>query len=224
MTFKLPALPFEASQVAGWLSQEALTFHHDRHHRAYVEKLNSLVKGSVFESATLEEIVRKSDGDLFNNAAQAWNHTFYWLGLGEALSGSMATVLAKYPSLKMAVNQSFGSLDKMLEEFSRSALSTFGSGWVWLVQDEKGGRLEILQTSNAENPMRVGKKPLLVCDVWEHAYYIDYRNARGKYVDGFVRAINWSFVNENFERPASCDLTGLMRGDAALPFETRAVA
>jgi Fe-Mn family superoxide dismutase len=222
MTFKLPALPFEASQVAGWLSQETLTFHHDRHHRAYVEKLNSLVKGSSFENATLEEIVRKSDGVLFNNAAQAWNHTFYWLGIGHASVGAAAPLLAKFPSLKKAVVESFGTVDLLLEEFSRSAVSFFGSGWVWLVQNEKGGELEIMQTSNAENPMRLGKKPLLVCDVWEHAYYIDYRNARGKYVDGFVRSINWSFVSENLERPATCDLTGLMMVDAALPYDIRA--
>jgi Fe-Mn family superoxide dismutase len=208
MQFKLPDLPFNVAKVSGWLSPETLEFHHDRHHRAYIEKLNSLIKGSKFENESLEEIVKKSDGALFNNAAQAWNHTFYWMGIGP--TNLMKDPLKNHLDLRRAIRDSFGSLEQFMNEFFTVATNLFGSGWVWLVMNTDGRRLKIVQTSNADNPMRDGLKPLLVCDVWEHAYYIDYRNARGKYLEGFMKAINWGFVEENLCKHETRELTSIM--------------
>ena len=208
MNFKLPALPFNSNQVSSWLSNETLDFHYGRHHRAYVNNLNALLKGSGFEDHTLEEIVQNAHGPLFNNAAQAWNHTFYWLGMGRNLNDK--NPLEKCPELSKAVKDSFGTLDVLLKEFAERAGKVFGSGWVWLVSDSITGKLEIISTANAENPMRMGKKPLLVCDVWEHAYYIDYRNSRQKYIEGFISSIQWAFVEQNLRYKNICNLTEVM--------------
>lgn len=208
MYFTLPPLPFKPSQVFGWLSAETLNFHHGRHHRAYVEKLNHLIEGSGLERASLEEIVKKSSGPLYNNAAQAWNHTFYWEGIS---SNAHNSALEGFSELAKYINLSFGSLVQFEAQFMKSASEVFGSGWVWLTKDAGSSKLRIIQTQNADNPIRSGLVPLLVCDVWEHAYYIDYRNARAQYVDGFLKAVNWNKVAEIFTRGIVCDLTSKMR-------------
>lgn len=191
MTFELPNLPYAMNALEPYISQETLEYHYGKHHQAYVNKLNSLVPGTEFENLNLEEIIKKADGGIFNNAAQVWNHTFYWHcmkpnGGGEP-DGDLAT----------AIEKTFSGLDKFQEKFTNSALTRFGSGWAWLVKNSDG-TLEVLSTSNADNPLTEGKKPLLTCDVWEHAYYIDTRNDRGKYVSNFWQLVNWDFVAKNF--------------------------
>ena len=189
MSIQLPPLPYSNDALAPHISPETIEFHYGKHHKAYVDKLNGLIPGTEFEKMTLEEIVKKSSGGIFNNAAQIWNHTFYWNCLtpkgGGAPSGNLAS----------EINKSFGSFDKFKEQFSQAALNQFGSGWAWLVKDSSGS-LKIYSTSNAECPLTKGDKPLLTCDVWEHAYYIDYRNARPKYVETFFNLINWDFVSQ----------------------------
>ncbi|MBW5802502.1 superoxide dismutase [Coxiella endosymbiont of Ornithodoros amblus] len=192
MAFELPDLPYKLNVLEPHISQETLEYHHGKHHRAYVNKLNKLIKGTPFEKESLEEIIRKSDGGIFNNAAQHWNHTFYW--------HCMSPDSAEDPSgeLASAIDKTFGSLDKFKSLFTNSANNHFGSGWAWLVKD-KNGKLEVLSTVNAQNPMTEGKKPLMTCDVWEHAYYIDTRNDRPKYVNNFWQVVNWDFVMKNFK-------------------------
>ena len=189
MTFKLPELPYAKDALAPHISQETLEYHHGKHHNAYVTKLNELIEGKPEADKSLEEIILSSEGPLFNNAAQVWNHTFYWNGLKPQGGGA--------PSGKVAdgINAKWGSFDKFKEEFNKSALGNFGSGWTWLVQ--KGDALEIVNTSNAGTPLTTDATPLLTCDVWEHAYYIDYRNARAKYVEAFWTLVNWDQVNTN---------------------------
>lgn len=211
MNFKLPKLPFDRSQVASWLSTETLDYHYGKHHKSYVEKLNSLLPGSGLENESLEDIVRRSSGNLFNAAGQAWNHTFYWLGLGASYGKSAADVhLTKSANLNTSIQSSFGSVELLLTEFEKACNSLFGSGWVWLVFNEESRKIEIVSTSNAGNPLKNGMRPLLTCDVWEHAYYIDHRNDRSKYVDAFIGSINWGFVSSNFDRQEVCNLTRLM--------------
>lgn len=190
MTFKLPELPYALDALQPYLSRETLEYHHGKHHAAYVNNLNKLVEGTEFADASLEDVIKKSKGGLYNNAAQIWNHTFYWNCLtpkgGGLPQGKVATRL----------NDAFGSFEKFRELFSQAGATLFGSGWVFLVQN-RDGKLEITQEGNAGNPMTKGQKPLLTCDVWEHAYYIDYRNARPKYVDAFWDLLNWSFVEKS---------------------------
>ncbi|MCF6776336.1 superoxide dismutase [Fe] [Thiotrichales bacterium 19X7-9] len=190
MTFELPKLPYEKNALAPYISEETLEYHYGKHHQAYVTNLNNLVLGTEFESMSLEEVIMKSSGGIFNNAAQIWNHTFYW--------HCLTPNSAKAPSGKLAelINHSFGSFDSFKELFSKSAATNFGSGWTWLV-DNGQGQLEIINTANADLPMKHGKKALLTIDVWEHAYYIDYRNARPKYISEFFNLVNWDFVSEN---------------------------
>ncbi|MCF6766210.1 superoxide dismutase [Fe] [Thiotrichales bacterium 19S3-7] len=190
MTFELPRLPYAKDALAPYISEETLEYHYGKHHQAYVTNLNNLVLGTEFEAMTLEEIIMKSSGGVFNNAAQTWNHTFYW--------HCLTPNSAKAPSGRLAelINTSFGSFDSFKELFSKSAATNFGSGWTWLV-DNGQGQLEILNTANADLPMKHGKKALLTIDVWEHAYYIDYRNARPKYISEFFNLINWDFVSDN---------------------------
>ena len=190
MAHELPPLPYAQDALAPVLSKETLEYHYGKHHQAYVTNLNNLVKGTDFENASLEEIIMKASGGLFNNAAQVWNHTFYWNCLcpGGAAPGS---------KLAAAINSSFGSMDEFKKQFSASAAGNFGSGWTWLVKNSTGG-LEIVNTSNAANPMTDGKTPLLTIDVWEHAYYIDYRNARPKYLESIWGIVNWEYVSANF--------------------------
>lgn len=192
MAFKLEDLPYKFNALEPYISQETLEYHYGKHHRAYVDKLNSLIKGSPFEKNTLEEIIMQSDGVIFNNAAQSWNHTFYWHSMSPGGGGTPTGDLA------LAIKTHFGSLETFKETFTNSAIGHFGSGWVWLVQD-KSGALEVVTTINAANPITNYKKPLLTCDVWEHAYYIDTRNDRSKYINNFWHVVNWDFATKNFQ-------------------------
>ena len=193
MTHKLPELPYSMDALQPHISAETLEYHYGKHHATYVEKLNGLIPGTEFESATLEDIIKSASGGIFNNGAQIWNHTFYWNCLSPNGGGEPAGELAK------SINAAFGDFNSFKDQFSQAAATNFGSGWTWLVKNS-GGALEIVNTSNAGNPMTDDKKPLLTCDVWEHAYYIDYRNARPKYVDAFWSIVNWDFVSENFNK------------------------
>ena len=191
MAFELPPLPYAKNALAPTISEETVEYHYGKHHQAYVTNLNNLIKGSEFEAMGLEDIVRKSSGGVFNNAAQVWNHTFYWNCLKPGGGGAPTGALAA------AIDKAFGSFAAFKEKFSSSAVGNFGSGWTWLVKNADGS-LEVLNTSNAGTPMTSGKTALLTCDVWEHAYYIDYRNARPKYVESFWGLVNWEFVAKNF--------------------------
>jgi Fe-Mn family superoxide dismutase len=174
------------------ISKETLEFHYGKHHQTYVTNLNNLIKGTEFENLSLEEIVQKSSGGIFNNAAQIWNHTFYWFCLSPKGGGQPSGALAD------AIVKKFGSFDEFKKQFTQTAVTTFGSGWAWLVKDANGS-LELVSTSNAQTPLtQAGKQPLLTCDVWEHAYYIDYRNRRPDYVGAFWNLVNWEFVAKNF--------------------------
>ena len=186
----LPALPFPADALQG-ISSTTIEIHHGRHHRAYVDKLNALLVGTPLRGRPLEDVVLKSDGALFNNAAQAWNHGFYW--------NCLTPKRGQWPSplLLAAFARDFGSFHEFIERFRASALAKFGSGWTWLALDV-GGRLVVENTNDADTPLRHGRTPLLTCDVWEHAYYLDFRNERAKYVQAFLDQINWEFVNQNF--------------------------
>ncbi len=190
MAHDLPDLPYPKNALEPTISQETLEFHHDKHHQTYVTNLNNLVPGTEFENASLEDIVMKSAGGIFNNAAQVWNHTFYWNCLspngGGAPSGDLAA----------AIEKAFGSFEEFKKAFSTSAATNFGSGWTWLVKNSDGS-VEIVNTSNAGNPLTNGKTPLLTIDVWEHAYYIDFRNARPKYLEEIWKLVNWDFVATN---------------------------
>jgi Fe-Mn family superoxide dismutase len=190
MEHKLPPLPYAMDALAPTISQETLEYHYGKHHATYVTNLNNLIKGTEFENLSLEEIIKKSSGGVFNNAAQVWNHTFYWNCMTPNGSGAPTGKAAD------AINAKWGSFDKFKEEFTKSALGNFGSGWTWLVQKADGG-VDIVNTSNAGTPLTTGDKPLLTCDVWEHAYYIDYRNARAKYVEAFWGLVNWEAVANN---------------------------
>ena len=190
MEHKLPPLPFKDDALEPVVSKETLEYHHGKHHQAYVNNLNKLIEGTDFEAMTLEEIIKKSSGGVFNNAAQVFNHTFYWNCLSPEGGGKPEGDLAK------AIDEAFGSFDEFKEKFSATAVGTFGSGWAWLVKDQDG-KLELMSTGNAGTPLTEDKTPLLTCDVWEHAYYIDYRNARPAYVDKFWDLVNWDFVASN---------------------------
>ena len=191
MAFELPALPYAKNALAPTISEETIDYHYGKHHQTYVTNLNNLVPGTEFENASLEDIIMKSSGGIFNNAAQVWNHTFYWHCLSPNGGGEPGGVLAD------AINKAFGSFADFKQKFSASAATNFGSGWTWLVKNEDGS-VEIMNTSNAGTPMTSGKKALLTVDVWEHAYYIDYRNARPKYLESIWGIINWDFVAQNY--------------------------
>ncbi|HRX21515.1 MAG TPA: Fe-Mn family superoxide dismutase [Syntrophomonadaceae bacterium] len=190
MEHQLPALPYSNDALEPVISKETIEYHYGKHHQTYVTNLNKLIVGTEFENLPLEEIIKKSSGGIFNNAAQVYNHTFYWNCLAPKAGGEPAGKLAE------AINEAFGSFDAFKEKFSATAVGTFGSGWAWLVKNADG-KLEIISTSNAGNPLTENKKPLLTCDVWEHAYYIDYRNARARYVEKFWNLVNWDFVASN---------------------------
>ncbi len=191
MTFELPALPYEKDALAPHISAETIEYHYGKHHQTYVTNLNNLVPGTEFEGLSLEEIVKTSTGGIFNNAAQVWNHTFYWNGLAPNAGGEPTGALAD------AINATFGSFEKFKEEFSKCAVTTFGSGWAWLVKNADGS-LALVSTSNAGCPLTAGQTPILTCDVWEHAYYIDFRNLRPKYLEAFWALVNWEVANANF--------------------------
>jgi len=188
---QLPPLPYALDALQPHISKETLEFHYGKHHQAYVTNLNNLVKGSEFENARLEEIIRKSSGGMFNNAAQVWNHTFYWNCLSPRAGGEPKGPLAE------AISRKFGSFGAFKEAFSKSAVGNFGSGWTWLVK-KADGAVDIVNTSNAATPLTGPDKPLLTCDVWEHAYYVDYRNRRPDYVAAFWNLVNWDFAAQNY--------------------------
>jgi Fe-Mn family superoxide dismutase len=191
MKHELPALPYAMDALAPTLSQETLEYHYGKHHQAYVTNLNNLIPGTEFESMSLEEIVMKSSGGIFNNAAQVWNHTFYWNCLSPNGGGAPSGALAA------AIDAKFGSFEEFKKQFNQAGATNFGSGWTWLVKNADGS-LEIFNTSNAGTPMTSGKQALLTLDVWEHAYYIDYRNLRPKYLETMWHIVNWDFVAANF--------------------------
>lgn len=191
MAFELPTLPYAKNALAPHISEETLEFHYGKHHKTYVDNLNNLVPGTEFEGQTLEEIIKTSAGGIFNNAAQVWNHTFYWHCLSPNGGGEPTGELAD------AINAKFGSFENFKEEFTKTSVTTFGSGWGWLVKNA-AGELELASTIGAGNPMTDGKTPLLTCDVWEHAYYIDYRNARPAYLKAYWELVNWDYVAEQY--------------------------
>ena len=193
MTFELPKLPYEKNALEPHISAETLEFHYGKHHAAYVTNLNKLVEGTDHASKSLEEIIKSSEGGLFNNAAQVWNHSFYWNCMSPTGGGEPKGELAE------AINAAFGSFAEFKEQFTTAAKTQFGSGWAWLVKNTDG-KLEIVKTGNAETPVSGDKTPLLTCDVWEHAYYVDYRNARPKYVEAFWNLVNWDFVSANLAK------------------------
>lgn len=191
MAFELPKLKYAPTALEPYISKQTIDFHYGKHHQAYVNNLNNLIAGTEFENATLEEIIMKSSGGIFNNGAQVWNHTFYF--------DQFSADGCKEPkdALKAAIDEAFGSFDAFKEQFSKAAATLFGSGWAWLVKN-KAGKLEIVQTSNAANPMTDGLTPLMTCDVWEHAYYLDKQNLRPKYVEDFWKILDWKVIAERF--------------------------
>jgi len=191
MAFELPVLPYAKDALAPHISAETLEYHYGKHHQTYVTNLNNLVPGTEFEGLSLEEIVKKSSGGIFNNAAQVWNHTFYWHSLSPNGGGAPSGALAD------AIDNTFGSFEKFKEELTKTAVTTFGSGWAWLVKNADGS-LALVSTSNAGCPLTSGQTPILTVDVWEHAYYIDYRNLRPKYLEAFWALVNWEFASANF--------------------------
>ncbi len=191
MEHKLPDLPYALDALQPHISKETLEFHYGKHHQTYVTNLNNLIKGTEFENMSLEDIIKKSSGGVFNNAAQVWNHTFYWRCLKPSGGGQPTGALAD------AINKKFASFDEFKKQFTQTCVTTFGSGWGWLVKNADGS-IELASTSNAQTPMTSGKTALLTCDVWEHAYYVDYRNRRPDYVAAFWNLVNWDFVAKNF--------------------------
>ncbi|MFH0914780.1 MAG: Fe-Mn family superoxide dismutase [Chloroflexota bacterium] len=192
MEHKLPELPFAQNALSPSISAETLEYHYGKHHRAYVTNLNKLIPGTEFENLALEDIIKKASGGIFNNAAQVWNHTFYWNCLSPRGGGEPGGALAT------AITKGFGSFAQFKEKFTSAAVTLFGSGWAWLVQNADGS-LTVEAMSNAGTPVKDGRKALLTCDVWEHAYYIDYRNNRAAYVEAFWKLVNWKFVAGNLK-------------------------
>lgn len=192
MKHSLPPLPFGKQALEPYISGETIEYHYKRHHQNYIDKLNQLISGTELEELSLEDIILQTkEGSIFNNAAQAWNHTFYWNSLSDETQEPKGAFLS-------AIEKSFHSLEEFKLTFSQTALGIFGSGWAWLVKDPISGLLSIEANSNAKNFIGSDKTPLFTCDVWEHAYYIDYRNERSRYMKGFWQIINWDFAEENF--------------------------
>ncbi len=194
MAFELPALPYAKNALAPHISEETLEYHYGKHHKTYVDKLNAAIEGTEHEGKSLEDIIKTSSGGLFNNSAQVWNHTFYWNCLSPNGGGEPTGKIAD------AIKKAFGSFDKFKEEFTNSAIGNFASGWTWLVK-KSDGSVAIVNTDDAETTLTdESVTTLLTVDVWEHAYYIDYRNARPKYLEAFWALVNWDFANENFDK------------------------
>lgn len=192
MNFTLPELPYAKNALSPHMSEETLNYHYGKHHNAYVTNLNNLIKDTKFEKMSLEEIILSSEGGIFNNAAQIWNHTFFWHSLSPNGGG------APTGKIQELINKEWGSFDAFKEAFTKSAITNFGAGWTWLAQD-KNGKLQIVNTSNAQTPITNGLNPLLTVDIWEHAYYIDYRNERPKFINAFWSLVNWDFANKNLK-------------------------
>jgi superoxide dismutase, Fe-Mn family len=191
MAFELPKLPYELDALAPVINKQTMEFHYGKHHQAYVNNLNNLVPGTKFENASLEEIIKGADGGIFNNAAQVWNHTFYFHSFKANGGGEPMGALAD------SIKSGFGSVAEFKEQFSKAAATLFGSGWAWLVK-KSDGSLEIIQESNAGNPLRKGLIPILTCDVWEHAYYLGYQNRRPDYIKDFWNLLDWKVVSDRY--------------------------
>ncbi|MGD0711294.1 MAG: superoxide dismutase [Bacteroidales bacterium] len=191
MKFELPKLPYELDALEPLISKRTLEFHYGKHHQTYVSNLNNLILETKFENAELETIIKEAEGPLFNNAAQVWNHTFFFMSLKKSGECAPSGILAE------ALKKSFGTYSDFKDAFTKASLGLFGSGWVWLVKNQKG-LLEISQESNAGNPLRKGLKPILTCDVWEHSYYLDYQNKRADYINAFWSLINWEVIEKRF--------------------------
>ena len=192
MSIQLPELPYPKTALAPHISEETINFHYGKHHKSYVDKLNGQIENTEWKHANLEEIVKSSSGGIFNNAAQVWNHNFYWNSLSPAGHHTNRST-----DLTQAIERDFGSLENFKREFTAKALGQFGSGWAWLVNS--GGTLKVTSTSNADTPLTSKDKALLTCDIWEHAYYVDYRNARNSYLEAFWNLVNWDFVSRNLD-------------------------
>lgn len=194
MSFELPPLPYEMNALEPYISKETLEYHYGKHHRAYVNKLNELTKDNEYGKMSLEEVIKATqNGPIFNNAAQVWNHTFYWHCMKPHGGGEPKSKVAE------AIKKSFGSFEEFKTKFNQAATGQFGSGWAWLVKSPNGD-LEVYSTSNAHDPLAEGKKAILTCDVWEHAYYLDTKNDRAKYVENFWNLVNWDFVEQEFSK------------------------
>ena len=192
MTFQLPPLPYKKGDLEPHISEKTVEFHYGKHHQTYVDKVNKLIPGTTFESATLEDLIKKADGGIFNNGAQVWNHTFYWHSLSPDGGGEPAG------KLKEAIERDFGTFRIFKEEFTTAATTLFGSGWTWLVMKDDG-KLEIINESNAGNPLRNGMTPLLTCDMWEHAFYLDRQNRKPEYLEAFWKLVNWKQVTDRMD-------------------------
>jgi superoxide dismutase, Fe-Mn family len=206
MAFTLPKLPYSQDGLAPTISKETMEYHYGKHHKAYIDNLNKLLEDSPLKGASLEEICRKSSGGMFNNAAQSWNHTFYWYCISPRSEDQKMSA-----ALEQAINAAFGSKEKFMEQFVASSVGNFGSGWTWLVKDS-AGKLSIVNTSNAETPITKSMVPLFVADVWEHAYYIDYRNLRKAHVEALLKIANWKFASEQYSAQREMDCSAVMRG------------
>lgn len=198
MKIELPELPYAINALEPYISQETLEYHHGKHHKAYVDKTNTLIEGTEYANMELEAIIKKATGGLFNQSAQIWNHTFYWNSMAPNPGGSSND--PKGP-IADAIRESFGSFEELRQQFNAQTAANFGSGWGWLVKNKSDNKLAILETDDAQTALtHESVVPLLTCDVWEHAYYIDYRNARPKYLEAFWNLVNWDFANQNFEK------------------------
>jgi Fe-Mn family superoxide dismutase len=191
MSFELPKLPYALDALQPYISKETMEFHYGKHHQAYINNLNNLIPGTKFENASLEQIIREADGAIFNNGAQVWNHTFYFTGF------SPVGVKEPQGNLARAIESKYGSLETFKEQFTKAAVTLFGSGWTWLVKKDDQS-LDIIQESNAGNPLRSGFIPLLTCDVWEHAYYLDYQNKRPDYIQAYWNVLDWKVISERY--------------------------
>ena len=202
MTFRLPALPYGLTDLSPAISQQTLEFHHQKHHAGYIKKLNAAIKDTELAGQSIETIIRQTKrGGVFNNAAQSWNHAFYWYSISPKPSKPKS-------ELKDAIDRDFGSLAELKKQFKAAAMGQFGSGWAWLVAD-RSGKLALETTGNADTPIVKSTRPLIVCDVWEHAYYLDFQNKRDKYVDAFWKLIDWSFAAENYAQKTARDFASL---------------
>ena len=191
MIFKLPKLPYKTDDLTPVISKQTIEFHYGKHHQAYVNNLNNLIKGTAFEDASLEKIIKEAEGGIFNNGAQVWNHTFYFM------SFAPEGIREPQGALAQAINKQFGSFPDFKEQFSKAAATLFGSGWAWLVK-KNDETLDIVQESNAGNPMKKGLTPILTCDVWEHAYYLDYQNKRPDYIGSFWNILDWEVISKRY--------------------------
>ncbi len=205
--FKLPNLPYPKTALSPFLNEEQMTFHYDKHHKAYIDNLNKFAETDAsLKAKTLEEIVLSSAAGVFNNSAQAWNHTFFWFNMAPAGKTGKAS-----DALAAAITRDFGGMDQLKEKFVDGGVKTFGSGWIWLCADD-AGKLSLVSTSNAAVPFTgSGPRPLMEADVWEHAYYVDYRNARQKFLETFWNHVNWNFVSENYASQKVRELTSAMK-------------